>query len=320
MQHFWQHVEHETLSLIEPWQRAHVPAALAGNTALYPLSGADFINLYAMFPLAPEYVMFALNEPGPLPDPLKLDEQRLSSGLEALRRVIRTVEDYNYMFSSRLRKGLANTSLTGITPVLLTFVAGLELEVVGAQEVGVDAAGMLRTLDASGLVAGRRPLIPGVRVRFRSPGRELRALTYLQITVDRDTARPGTATGEYLRRLGPCNTMLKSAGYLFHGSRCASTRDVILDRSVLVIQDDSGIPYGSFVRERRWTISLYGRYLTHRMSITGIGKVPLQEDLLAAYHRGAEPIAFKFGYGALREGRNTSTLMLMIRKPRWPAG
>jgi hypothetical protein len=57
------------ISAIESWRAQQVKISGAHNkTLLYPFSGPDFFNVYALFPDHPLYIFFSLERPGTLPD------------------------------------------------------------------------------------------------------------------------------------------------------------------------------------------------------------------------------------------------------------
>jgi hypothetical protein len=63
----------------------------------------------------------------------------------------------------------------------------------------------------------------------------------------------------FLTKLGPADSLLKSASYLLHKSHFARVRKLLLNNSETIVQDDSGIPLAYFER-RRWRFLAFGRY------------------------------------------------------------
>ena len=105
------------------------------------------------------------------------------------------------------------------------------------------------------------------------------------------------------------STYLKSASYLMHRSTFSIIRNIILDNSEFVLQDDSGIPIQYF-DQRKWDLTFYGDY-----------KFPIslfaerhQEDLKDVYLKGGENVkSLPFGIGyQFRKG--TSNLMKAEKK------
>ena len=54
---------------MENWRNGEVKVTGATRkTMLYPFSGPDFLNAYALFPDHPRYIFFSLERPGGLPE------------------------------------------------------------------------------------------------------------------------------------------------------------------------------------------------------------------------------------------------------------
>jgi hypothetical protein len=98
-------------------------------------------------------------------------------------------------------------------------------------------------------------------------------------------------------------TYIKSASYLMHKSYFSTIRNTILAKSIAILQDDSGIPY-RFFNKSKWAIRLYGTY----DGPIELFKDHMEEDLKAAYERGAQPLTVRLGYG------KQSNMLLATRK------
>ena len=110
--------------------------------------------------------------------------------------------------------------------------------------------------------------------------------------------------------LGKSCTLLKSTSYMMHSDGFKIIRQMVLDDSALIIQDDSGVPWKYFTPEQ-WQVQLYGDY------VSPFGKdfqFRTQKDLRAAYEaqrKDVRPLSFRMGYGA---GKIESNLQVARRK------
>ncbi len=312
MEKFWVRVRTESSAPIIPWRRENIPQNLQTNTAMYPLSGADFINLYTFFPAAHSYVMFALEDPGRVPEIGQMSEGDLRIGLAAMQRVINSIAAYNYFFSASMMAEMINKQMPGTLPVLLAFAAGLGLEVVEARPVCLDENGDIQALDVNGMFAGKKPAITGAKISFQSKeDKTPRDLYYFKIRLRKDAVAETTPEGRFLRKYNHVNTMLKSAVYLLHDASFKPVSSFLLERSDLVIQDDSGIPLRAFDAQA-WNLKHYGTFV-RALPVGGIPNPPQQPDLATHYAKNKpEPLPFPYGYGILR-GKNRSNLMLFTR-------
>ena len=69
-----------------------------------------------------------------------------------------------------------------------------------------------------------------------------------------------SAVQKYLNQLGSVTTYLKGASYLMHNAGFSSVRDFILTKSNQVMQDDSGIAFRFFEKNKNWKYVFYGEY------------------------------------------------------------
>src|SRR4029077_7510990 len=104
----------------------------------------------------------------------------------------------------------------------------------------------------------------------------------------------------FLAKLGPADSLIKSASYLLHKPDFSGVRKLLLDRSVTMVQDDSGIPLAYF--GKRWRLLAFGHYA---------GPIPMfagfYQPQMAGLFQGANPIEFGIGY---RWRKNESNLLL----------
>jgi hypothetical protein len=87
-------------------------------------------------------------------------------------------------------------------------------------------------------------------------------------------------------------TLLKAASYLMHSDNFSQVRGYLLTHSKVIVQDDSGIPYRYFDRNK-WNIRFYGRYIGPINRFLKNGQLDLAKD-----NSTANPtyLPFSFGY------------------------
>jgi hypothetical protein len=105
----------------------------------------------------------------------------------------------------------------------------------------------------------------------------------------------------FLAKLGPADSLIKSASYLLHKAHFASVRKLLLASSATILQDDSGIPLAYF-EAKEWRLQAFGHYA---------GPIPMfasfYQPRMAELFQGARPIEFGIGY---RWRKNESNLLL----------
>jgi len=66
---------------------------------------------------------------------------------------------------------------------------------------------------------------------------------YFTSDLSDDALKRNPALLRFCESLGPVNSLLKAASYLLHASNFTNARNFLLQNSVAVLEDDSGIPY-----------------------------------------------------------------------------
>jgi hypothetical protein len=320
MEFFWDQVRKDSLNAMVSWREKNVPRNLVRNPVLYPLSGADYLNAYALFPQAPQYTFIALEAPGTVPDLYRLTEAEREEGLAAIRRAVATVASVNYMKSKILRKELSNTYIPGTLPVFLLLAGGLGHIVDDVRPVILDEAGKIRDSRWEGEEPSAQTsrkssagsVVRGLRMTVRDPeSGQSKIIIYLQVRLRKEAVSTATREGKYLSGIHNCNTIFKAAVYLLHNDEYDAVREFVLDRSDLILQDDSGVPYRLF-RSEEWAEHLFGTY-TRIPPLGGIPDPPQQPVLARRFRESSEPLLFPYGYGVLM-GKGKSNLMLFVKK------
>lgn len=314
MDKFWEKVSKQTVSVISDWGKDNIPQKLSKNLAFYPFSGADLVNVYAMYPNAPYYIMIALEDAGHIPNPMSLKENELKFALKEFKNVIETIASMNYFHSKKMYDHMKNRYFTGTLPVILAFAGRLNLAVNNIEPVGIDQKGNIQTLDANGLIDGAKPVVTGNRIAFKDQkDSSVRTILYLKMRPGNSVVDVKTPEGKFFDRLPEFNFMTKSAAYYHHRKGFEDLCRYYLKKSDIIIQDDSGIPYRFFEKEM-WTQNLFGVY-TIPTKIQDLDHTPHQPDLTAAYKANGKPFPFRYGYG-IREKKNLSNLQMMIKNKK----
>ncbi|TAL33934.1 MAG: hypothetical protein EPN93_12940 [Spirochaetes bacterium] len=312
MDRFWENVTRLTVVPVRAWRPGNLPAAYDREMVFYPLSGADFINMYCLFPDAPFYLMVALEPPGDAPALAAMGRQGIASLLYSMQTAIPEFGMMNYFMSHIMQNAMTGTQLAGVAPVIMAFMARLGLRVCGVERIGFDDEGRpvaTGTVESAPAQKNNAPAASGVRISFNVPGEtEHRTLVYLCAKLDDGFARGGSPEGRYVGSFRSYVTMLKSAIFFMHYDWIGAVRAMVLDRSLMIVQDDSGIPYRFFDRTV-WDVRLLGIY-DPSYTLTNATVLP-QPDMRAAYPRDNAPLPFHYGYGVII---NKSNMQIAVKK------
>jgi hypothetical protein len=285
MNTLWQGVEKETINPVRQWSSV-IPKEYQNAPVFYPLSGADFVNMYLMYPDALEYTMIAMEDAGNVS--LSKDPKELLQNLQSLKNAIHLYALNNY-FQTRIMKDnfTKNHNIQGTVPVLLVFMKKMGLKIHDVRLM--------------------YPSVEGAVITFSDPaeGKKIRTLYYYTRKLSNDsTANEFGFTDD----VPGYRLIMKSAVYLLQMPQYSNLKKTIYNRALMVIQDDSGIPYEMF-KNSDWTVSLFGSY--HRIEVAGT-LYKLQKDLQEDFKSIKEPLPFQFGYGAI-VGKRKSNLMIAVR-------
>lgn len=292
---------------IEDWARTELDSARAASpTVFYPFSGPDFLNVTTMFPSSQTYVLMGLEPVGTIPQQATLANPKL---FPALKASLWSVLNFSFFRTNDMAVDLKSVELDGALPLLLLFATRTNHQVETVRYLQLTPEGEVTDADTAVI---RRPgpkVVPGVEVKLRTPAGQHKTVLYF--SADLSDWKLGTtkeAALKYVRALGPLSTYVKSATYLMHKSYFSKVRNVILDQSTYVLQDDSGIAMKYF-QPATWHFTYYG---TYKRPINLFAK-HYQPALTAAYSDSAHrphPLPFGTGYNWRQ---NDSNLLLARR-------
>lgn len=293
----WNSLERRQLAPIRQWAATDLGRAYAQRATIYYMfSGPDFLYVHAFYPNASTYVLCGKEDVGNVPNIAAMSPAQRSGSLQNLQTTLNTVLNYSYFITKDMRADLSRSALRGVTPVFLAFMARSGNAITGVERVG---------LSANGNLGGGS--VPGVKITFRRGGDgPVQTLFYF----DCDLSNGGNpAVINFCRNLGPGNSLLKSSSYLMHRDSFSKVRSMLLDVSLTLVQDDSGIPI-RFFDPQRWIVRFYGAYI----GPIELFKEHYQQDLAELYRR-SRPKELNFGVG-YRFNRSQTTLMVATRIQR----
>ena len=291
----------QRLTAIDAWRRENLGSEMTGGTLVYPFSGPDFVNAYAMFPDCDNYVFFSLEEPGSPPELEQMDPARLTRTLADLRLALNDLVHLNFFITPNMEQQVRTSSLRGIAPVLLAMMALLDLRIERFSKVELWPE---RVEAIAQLPAWKRPKLPmqAIQIDFVHPanGRN-QTLWYFSLDASDSQLKHYPEFVEWLREFRDPVVLLKSASYLLHGEHFKQVRSFILDRASQIVQDDTGIPY-RMLADDPWKVALHGQY----EQPVDLFKKRYQTDLASAFSKltASKNVPFPFGYNWRTRGNS----------------
>ena len=296
----WSGLEVRRLARIRAWSAANLTDPQP--VVLYMFSGPDFLYVDAFFPNRTTYVMSGLEPVGQVPVVTDASRPSMGHALAGLRQSVGSSLDYSFFRTKQMRATFSSNRLKGVLPVLYLFLARSGKTVHEVTPIGIDTDGQV-------VAGGTRDAAPAVKIVFSGgEGTPQQTLYYVQTDVS-DHGLKKTGFLKFCEALGAADGFIKSASYLLHSNSFAVMRNFLLDRTVALVQDDSGIPVRYFSSEG-WRLRPFGRYR---------GPIPLfnakYQSKLNDVYRRSNPPQLDFGVG-YRWRPHESNLLLAVKAPK----
>lgn len=306
----WKQVDETQLSRARKFGATNVDGNWNTTGGLfYPFSGPDFLYANTFFPNVNYYVLAGLEPSGEVPNLAKMDAQALGSSLKSLQKSLDDILRWSFFRTLDMEVDFRYNQLKGTIPVIMTFMAKTDHEILDIEHVGLDSLSNLVPVKFEDREAFWQKTIEGVRFTFRKKGtNQPKTLIYFSVNLHDGPMEGQPEIEALVRKMRYPACYLKSASYLMHKDYFSKVRNIILNRCNLVLQDPSGIPV-RFFPEDKWDRHFFGNYT---------GPISLfsnyyQGDLMNIYKTtpNIPPLDFGIGY---KFNVGTSSFMLAYSK------
>jgi hypothetical protein len=253
----WRMLETNRFSKMKDWAKTELsePNKTTRNV-FYPFSGPDILNAFILFPNAETYTLLALEPAGDLPNPEKLTVKARSEYVGSIQVSLNDLFKKSYFITKNMLKDLQKNKANGTVPLMSVFLKRTGNTIVKIENIGVDSLGNTFVREDSSKAKGTR----GVRIDFKTPDSDkIRSVYYFKVDLADLGLKYNKGFVRYLNNMGTVHSYLKSASYLLHYPEFSTVRNIIFEKSDVVLQDDSGIAYDYFDK-KKWNIQLYGKY------------------------------------------------------------
>jgi hypothetical protein len=303
----WHKADGELLRGLREFQSQELKSApMTAGPVFYPFSGPDALMATEYFPQSPVYVFAALEPAGTLPGAEEIEKKDLEPYLAAMRSTMASELGRSFFITRQMDQQFRGQVTDGLLLPILQLLVRTNHTILGFRYVRLDEQGQVidRTLDYH---ATTRYGNKGVEIEFRTDGdQSLHQLFYFSANLANDRLTENKPFQTYVQRLKGATTMFKSTSYMLHRREFSLIRNMVLENSAAVLQDDSGIPFRWFGADL-WKVQLYGDYDRPYGSFKWMEQV----DLRNAYKQpGTKPLPMHVGYGYRKI---TSNLLLAKR-------
>lgn len=291
----WMSFDSSRLTNLRSFRENEIAKVVKKQTTLfYPFSGPDILHAQTFFPDADNYVMIGLEPVGSLPtfkssqlDSLTHYYNRVNTSLDAILK-------FSFFRTVSMSKDLKNAEVDGTLHLLFLFLKRTGNLICSAKPVTVDSLGQVVYLNSFIELKKMKSLTKGVEIKFTDKNNQPKTVSYFSLNAADGGMKQNKGFMTYLTNMGTVNTYLKGASYLMHKSYFSMVRNVILNQSEHVIQDDSGIAFHYFTESNRaWSYTFYGSYIRPIAMFSAF----YQADLDSTYkQQGSKNIGFGIGY------------------------
>jgi len=307
----WTDFDATVLEPMRTWARADLrESRKATRTLFYPFGGPDFVTAFALFPEASVTVLIGLEPVGNLPELDRVDAGWREAFFADLGELVSGFLTRGYFITKEMNEVYSRGRVDGALPVIAFFLERGGYAVADVRRLAPGPDGDWAEVPYEKLAA--RPHRPyGARIVYLKPGDPRpRSVIYFSCDVENKAFPPESPLYRWLARLERISTFVKSGSYLLHWNNFSTLRRFILDRSLFVLEDDTGVPY-RFFKDGGWQVRLFGRYASPVKDFTNVE----QPDLRQAYEGGTvsvAPLPFHFGY----RWRTQIDNLLLAKRPR----
>jgi hypothetical protein len=278
---------------VSRWAARELPFADAQTKMFYPFGGPDFLYASLLFPRASEYLLVGLEPVGEPPQIEKFTAGEMERYLAELETSLNSLLNFGFFKTNDMREDFSGKRLNGVLPVLLALLARTDHQIVDLEMIHADAQGNWLSSRAPQTTVSPAQKAIGGRIRFHRTNESApQTLHYFSINLENQSLTENRAFTTFIATQKPLTTFVKSASYLMHAPTFSVIRDLILEQSAALVQDDSGIPLRHF-DEAQWKLNFYGVY----NGPISLFKGAYQADLKQRYSPSSKPQELPFGLG-----------------------
>lgn len=296
----WSKTESSGLTAMREFQAKELNSEkVRKSTLFYPFSGPDALMMNVFFPYNSTYVMVGLEPPGTLPTASQFKKKKsLAEQLAAERNTVNDVLGRSFFITQYMDRQFRGQVTDGLFQPIIHLLVRTNHTILGYRYVRIDDKGKVVERE---LVTPKKgePRIPnpGVEVDFVDNATQaVHRLYYFSTNIADDHLKDNKGFTEFVPQLKGMTTYFKATSYMTHRPEFSIIRNLVLNGSSAVLQDDSGLPYHLYT-DPPWHVQLYGNYEKPIRPFSWLE----QKDLRTAYQTSnPKPLNFHIGYGLAR--------------------
>lgn len=288
MNQSWERITKSRLTKMKEWYSEEIESDVNDSLNLfYPFSGPDIIHSFTFYPYAKNYFFVALENTGSFPEIERMNMSDVGTYLFNLNQSIKDVMLNSFFITKKMMTALKKDKVDGVLPILCLFISKTGNSIISYESLYMDESGNFSEDKDT------KYITPCVKIVFKKKDSEyVQTIYYFKQDLSDGQSLNKSKLFEFINSQGLFNTYTKAASYLMHHGNFSTIRDFIIDNSVTVLQDDTGIPNKYFDR-KIWNEKLYGDYVKP----ISLFQMRDQPDLRAAFIKKRKGhLPFNMGY------------------------
>jgi len=289
----WENFDIKNITPIKNWaKKENICFSESQNSTLfYPFSGPDILYGITLFPDCKNYILFGLENPGTIPDYKSLSDNLLEYYFENLSTSLRNLNRFGYFVTLKMKYDFRNSLLDGVVHIILFHLSLTDHVILDIKPFYLDNYGKEIYINQ---LSDLSKNIEGIKIWFKNKNKdEIKTLYYLQTDVSNKNLSENLEFAYFINNFENKQTFIKSASYLLFNNSFSIIKNIILEQSDIILQDDTGLPFTDFA-ENNFSTKIYGTY----NKTINIYKEKFQPELKNALNTETHDknLPFRFGY------------------------
>lgn len=288
----WNHVHDSTIARIDRFNlEKGITSANDTLTCFYPFGGPDLLFAHVFYPKAKNYVLMGLEKTGSVADITKKTDQDIELLLDHLNESMAYLNKSGYFVTSHMSRDFSKSLFNGTIHPVLYFAANRGLMVKKLEYGYINQAGNFVAYKNKN---EKHQYYNGYCLTLTNEQGQEQQVYYFSADIADYKIKTFPWFVKFVKGLGADNCFIKSASYIPAHKNFSIVRNLILENSQKIIQDDTGIQYKILKDETKWTLDFWGVYT---MTIKDLSW-GFQEDLKEAVKQSPnnKKLPFRISY------------------------
>lgn len=309
MEKKWQRFDTTKLKSIESFVSSEFSRQQNPSSVFYPFSGPDILYSSTLFPGASRFTMIGLEPIGTLPviDDKDIYPDSIHHYFNKINSSLYAILNFSFFRTVSMKEDLRNEEVDGTIHLLLLFLKRTGHAISSVKPFYIDSAGNQIYLQNTQVLKNKKYKNPSIEI-IAAKNNQIKTVTYTSTDLSNGGFSRNKGLQNFILKATPEITYLKGASYLMHKATFSEIRNLILNHTGCVVQDDSGIAINYILKHNsKWQFKLYGNYTKPINMFTQ----HYQPELDSLYKLvGAKPLGFGLGYNY----RDKNSNFMIIKK------